>query len=381
VETHWAGRDTWEERAIKRRYALWGLTLAVLLVVGGGTAWAWLRSRDAAPNPALYTTTLAGTPAALAVDGRTGRVFVTATRGGAGGAVLDEDTGATLAGQAIPASALVVDERAGTIIAAGPGGVNMLDAASGRYLRTIPMGVTPSAIAGDARTERAFVVDPGSNTVFMLDTRSGAVVGARSMLVTPASVTVDATDDQAFVTTIDSPFVDVLDARSGALVRILVARASGGPLAVDGKSGHVFVLDSGGASVAMVDGRSGLVLRTILVGRFPVAVALDARRGRVYVVSRDSASSFNPTDTGSVSVIDTRTGGLLRTIPVGVDPVAVAVDADSGRVFVATRGGASETPDAWRWVPDWLRDRLPFLPPPGSHLRVFPSGVTALAAP
>jgi len=378
VETHWIGRDIWEERAIKRRYALWGLALAVLLAVAGGAA--WLRFRAQAPNPALYTTTLNGTPAALAVDGHTGRVFVTVTHGGAAGAMLDEDTGATLSVIPIPASALAVDERAGTVVAIGVGGVSLLDAASSRYLHTVPVDAAADTVAVDARTGHAFVVDPGSDAVRMFDTRTGAVVGARRMLVTPALVAVDATAGQAFVTT-DSPFVDVLDARSGALVRTLVARASGGPLAVDGRSGHIFVLDSGGASVAMLDRRSGLVLRTIPVGRFPLAVALDTRRGRAYVVSRDSASSFNPTDTGSVSVIDTRTGGLLRTIPVGVDPMAVAVDMDSGRVFVATSGGASVVPDAWRWVPSWLRDRLPFLPPPGSRLRVFPPGVTALAAP
>lgn len=380
METHWVGRTTWEERTIKRRYALRGLALAALLAVVGVAAWAWLRSRAQAPDIALYMTALPGTPAALAVDGRTGRVFVTVTRGPGGGAVLDEATGATLDGQAIPASALAVDERAGTVVASGPAGVNLLDAANGRYLRTIPTGVTSAAVTVDPRAGHAFVVDPGSNTVFMLDTRSGAVVGARRMLMTPALVAVDATADQAFVTT-DSPFVDVLDARSGALVRTAVLRASGGPLAVDGRSGRIFVLASGGASVVMLDRQSGLVLRTIPVGQFPVAVALDPRRGRAYVVSRDSASSFNPTDTGSVSVIDARSGVVLRTIPVGVDPVAVAVDPESGRVFVATRGGASEIPDAWRWVPGWLRDRLPFLPPPGPRLRVFSPAVTALAAP
>ena len=371
------GRDTWEEQAIKRRSGLWGLALALLLAVGGGTA--WLRFRAQAPNLALYTKTLNGTPAALAVDGRTGRVFVTATRGAAG-AMLDEATGVTLSVIPIPASALAVDERAGTVVAIGVGGVSLLNAASSRYLHTVPVDAAADTVAVDARSGHAFVVDPGSNAARMFDTRTGAVVGARSMLMTPALVAVDATAGQAFVTT-DSPFVDVLDARSGALVRTLVARASGGPLAVDGRSGHVFVLDSGGASVAMLDRRSGLVLRTIPVGQFPVAVALDARRGRAYVVSRDSASSFNPTDTGSVSVIDTPTGGVLRTIPVGVDPVAVAVDVDSGRVFVATRGGASVVPDAWRWVPGWLRDKLPFLPPPGPRLRIFPPEVTALAAP
>jgi len=362
---------------MKRRYAPLGLALAVLLAGGGA---ALVRSRPESPNPVLYTATLSGNPVALAVDGRTGRVFVTTMRGGGAGAVLDIATGATLDPMPIPGSSLAVDERAGTVFVLGAGGVTMLDATRGRVLRQLAVGATPTTLAIDARTGHAFIVDPGSNAVYMLDTRTGAVVRAQNMVMTPSLVAVDEQGGQALVTS-DSPFVSVLDTGSGAAVRTAVFRAFTGALAVDGRSRRAFVADPHGASVVMLDARSGQVLRTITVGQFPTAMVVDTRRGRAYVASRDEAASFNPTTTGSVSVLDTRTGAILRTIPVGVDPVALAVDEGSGRVFVATRGGATVVPDAWGWLPGWLRGRLPFLPTPGPHLRVLSPGVTALAVP
>jgi len=363
---------------MKRRFAPRTLALALAVLLAGGGA-AWVRSRRVSPSPVLYTATLSGSPAALAVDGRTERVFVTAAHDGAG-SVLDARTGALVGVILIPGEALAVDERAGTVFAVGSTVVSMLDAANGRFLRQLAVGATSMTVAVDARVGHAFVVDPGSNTVYMLDTRTGAVVRGQSMVMTPALVAVDEQAGQALVTS-DSPFVSVLDAGSGASVRTAVFRAFTGALAVDGRSRRAFIADPRGNSVVMLDARSGQVLRTITVGRFPAAVAVDARRGRAYVVSRDEAFSFNPTTTGSVSVLDTRTGAVLRTIPVGVDPVALAVDEGSGRVFVATRGGATVVPDAWGWLPGWLRGRLPFLPPPGAHLRVLPPAVTALAAP
>jgi len=228
---------------MKRRYR--ALLCAALIVALAGAGAAWVRARQDTPGPILYTVPLSGSPAALVVDGRTERVFVTAARDGAG-SMLDARTGALVGVMLIPGAALAVDERAGTFFAVGPTVVSMLDATNGRFLRQLAVGETPTTVAVDARVGHAFVVDPGNNAVYMLDTRTGAV---------------------------------------------------------------------------------------------------------------------------------------LRTIPAGVDPVAIAVDEESGRVFVATRGGAMVAPDRWRWLPSWLRDKLPFLPPPGPHLRVTPPGVTAFAAP
>ena len=76
-------------------------------------------------------------PAELAVDGRTGRVFV---------ANRDDNT------------------------------VSVLVATSGAVLRTIAVGPRPSALAVDEQTGRVFVVDPFySGVISVLDATSGRI--------------------------------------------------------------------------------------------------------------------------------------------------------------------------------------------------------------
>jgi len=61
-------------------------------------------------------------------------------------------------------------------------------------------------------------------------------------------------------------------------------------------------------------------------------------------------------------VLDARTGTSQRTLVMGSDPAAVAVDAHSGHVFVASAGdGKPRAAQRGRAVPPWLR-WLPFLP-------------------
>ena len=53
-------------------------------------------------------------------------------------------------------------------------------------------------------------------------------------------------------------------------------------------------------------------------------------------------------------------GALLRMVPVGVQPLAVAVDARTGQAFVVNYGGTVRQPPPWAgpWVPR-LRQWLP----------------------
>jgi hypothetical protein len=52
-----------------------------------------------------------------------------------------------------------------------------------------------------------------------------------------------------------------------------------------------------------------------------------------------------------VTVLDARTGAILSTIPVGVDPVAVAVDERTGHVLGLSSGGSLAVPDPWGLAP------------------------------
>jgi YVTN family beta-propeller protein len=84
------------------------------------------------------------------------------------------------------------------------------------------------------------------------------------------------------------------------------------------------------------------VLRTVAVAPSPVAVAVDAATGRAFVASRGPLDyGGHPRGRGSVAVLDARAGTLLRTVTAGTDPTAVAVAAQRGRVFVLNQGDNS----------------------------------------
>src|SRR5207253_5583212 len=72
-------------------------------------------------------------------------------------------------------------------------------------------------------------------------------------------------------------------------------------------------------------------LRTFGVGAFPYAVAVSAS-GRAFVVNRTSDWTGMSADGGSVSVVDLRGGTVVRRVPVGDDPRAIAVAEQAGRV-------------------------------------------------
>jgi|SRR2546429_3598807 len=85
-----------------------------------------------------------------------------------------------------------------------------------------------------------------------------------------------------------------------------------------------------GVRAAGAPGASG-VLYTVRLGTNPLAVAIDAHTARAFV-----AGSNN-----TVSVLDARSGTVVRTILVGRNPAALAVDAATGRTFVANSSSDS----------------------------------------
>ena len=85
---------------------------------------------------------------------------------------------------------------------------------------------------------------------------------------------------------------------------------------------------------------------------------------------------------GGVTVIDERSGAIVRTISVGGTPDSMSVDERTGRVFVADSGGVVIGSDPWQQVPAWvprqLYNWLPFLPRPGSTSRVMPPSMVII---
>lgn len=377
-------------RRMSRKQILAGL--AMVMILAGGL---WTRLADETHSPILQTIPLGGIPAALAVDGRTRRVFVISAYGGES-RLLDARTGATLRTLPVVGAAVAVDEQSGRVFVTGPAGVTMLDATSGRVLRVTGIAVAPGSVAVDAPAGHVFVANPANNTVTMLDAATGAVLHGTAVVLTPLSVLVDPRTHRAYASS-DSPLVAVIDTRSGSVLGATAMRGLPNPAVMDGATGRTFIADPQGTSVSVLDTTSGAALRTVTVGSFPVAVTADAATGRAFVLARSTANPIksvgpvpvdlefglngttNPTAPGGVYILDGYSGAILHRLPAGLSPIALAFDRYSGHLFVANGFGVQITRDPWNWLPSWLRHRLPFLPPPGPHITIVPPHVTILA--
>lgn len=300
-----------------------------------------------ARSGALLRTAVVGTaPLALAVDTRTNRAFVTS--GGGSGCVQ------------LPLAC----HRDPTV-------VSVLDTRTLRLLRTVEVGYFPHDIAVDERGGRVFVTEVDG--IAVLDAATGRLL--RTI------------DGVTSVLAVDRRNGHIVVAAGGGLVRVLDASGRhilhsvdlGGALVetagVDEPAGRLWIAGIAsfpalGGRVSVLDMRTGQVLHTIAVGRLPDAVAVDARSRRAYVLNQVDSS---------LSVIDMRRWRVVRTVPVGLSPTAIAVDGATGRVIVgAMQTPASHNRDPWGWTPAWLRRWLPFLPAPAAPSRPLPGGVTIL---
>ena len=303
---------------------------------------------------------------AMAADGAAHRLVVVSTastfRGDGLASVLDTRSGALLAmHDAGPtACAVRMDERSGHAFVLNrpvdapllPTGVTVVDAVTGAIVRTVPATVGPALLAADEQRGYIFLTGlrGAGGDIDVLDARSGAVLRRIGVASPPAALAADARTAHLFVAlppvgAATAGSLLMLDAGTGAPPGTVPVGQDPTAVATDGQTGRSFVLDSRGPSVpsdhgsspgdvSMLDTVRGVVLRHVQVGVNPQGIAVDSRAARVIVVNQGRESSMprqvRPIPS-SVSILDARSGALLRTVPVP--------DALSAQLVVDERDG------------------------------------------
>jgi hypothetical protein len=231
--------------------------------------------------------------------------------------------------------------------------VSTLDESTGRVLRTAPIAGIPAVL----------VEDPQSGHVFVGPTSEGGAFAGRLSLL-------DATTGAVLRS------IDLLRAPPMAMPALDVHG-----LAVDARTGHVFVAWTGtyqgepaASGVSMLDAASGALLKRIAVGVFPTAVVVDEQRGHAFVTHRDIINSDgDPRGNGSLSVLDTASGRVVDTKPVGWGPTGMALDAPTGLLLVANQSIQGTDQGTISIVRARPRHALPTDPVPPAHgARYFP---------
>jgi DNA-binding beta-propeller fold protein YncE len=414
---------------VRARPWIAGLALLLAAIITGVLVSGRLTS-----SPLLSSLTLGTTPWAATLDQETGRLFVVSRSPGSAAIAPTHGFASAgsysfavngnhaniynLASSRAPDTLSILDEGGRLVrtvpIVGEPGGVavdprrellyitsddedtlSVRDARSAALIDTMSVGTRPNALAVSVSTGRLFVVNGGGGTVSVVDTRSEQLLRTVNVptAVDGATAAVDSRIARVFVA--GSGSLSVLDSRSGALLKTVTLESqsvqwsalpaqSGSVLlgtmtgmAVDERAGRVYILESGVLSI--VDAGSGGVLRRMLVGSDATALALDARDGHLLLSRMGGADSSGSIEgAGSLEVLDPITGAVLRTISVGIAPIAVAVDERAGRVIVVDSGGDHSAADPLGWLPSGLRQRLPFVPAGRSGVRRDPARVLVL---
>ena len=104
------------------------------------------------------------------------------------------------------------------------------------------------------------------------------------------------------------------------------------PISLANANGVIYVAEFGRGVVGVIGGAPLALQTEIPVGVNPVNLALLPSSSKIYVVNRGS---------GSVTVISTADNSVTATIPVGSNPVWAIASADSSRVFVVNQGSST----------------------------------------
>lgn len=116
-------------------------------------------------------------------------------------------------------------------------------------------------------------------------------------------------------------------------------------IAIDTKGHRLFVTNPGSGTLTVIDSRTGKLLKTVKTGSAPLDVAWNATSRQVYVTNRGNG------DNGTVTVVDGRSYAILAQLRTGTYPQTITVDPAGKAVYVSNkakglpRGAAPGTPE------------------------------------
>jgi hypothetical protein len=226
---------------------------------------------------------------------------------------------------------------------------------NGSVLGAVKGTDSASIVAADPAAVRVYAVlasqnQPGTRTL-ILNSQSGKVL--RTLSYAPQTITIDQRDDRVFL--LATNVLTTVNATTGALIysqTLPEGEVSG--IGVDERTSRLFISEypeayhdrkAGPATISVVDTHTGRVTRTLSTDRqtlFVGALVVDGPAGVVLSSAGNSGT-----------ILDARTGAIRRTVKLANGGLTspAAVDPATGHIFGFSSGGISELdPKTWRLV-------------------------------
>ena len=212
--------------------------------------------------------------------------------------------------------------------------VEVLDAATGRKLGEIAPTNGVHGIALAPAQNHGFTTNGTDRSVTMFDLRTLATLKVIKYTgVKPDALEFDPETRRVFVANGDPKLggdLTVIDAATGDIIATVELSGKLEGMAFDGR-GRLFVAAEDRGTVHVVDTRTLAVLAQwpLAPGEEPTGVAIDAVHHRLFLACSNHL----------LVVLDSDSGRVISTSPIGGGPDGAAFDPTTGRVFTSNREG------------------------------------------
>lgn len=191
-----------------------------------------------------------------------------------------------------------------------------------------------SGVAVDPSRHRLYVTESNANAVAVIDTSSVRVIHTIKLPGDPQGIGVDTTLHRVFVGLFKLNRIAVIAESSGtSMGSVQVGTRPVHPFRVDPSAHRLYVVDSGSSTLSIIDTRSLHVVRTLRTGAHPEGLDVWPGKSRAYVSDEgDPGTDRNSGHTASV--IDLRSGRIIDTVPTLQGPDGIAYDQTTGNIYV-----------------------------------------------
>jgi DNA-binding beta-propeller fold protein YncE len=207
--------------------------------------------------------------------------------------------------------------------------VEVLDADTGKKLGEIAPTNGVHGIAIAAEFNHGFTSNGKANTVTMFDPTTLQTLKVIPLHgKKPDAIVYDVDTKQVFVC--NGGILAVIDAATGELKTDVKVGGSLEEMAFDGH-GRLFVNAEDQSVIHVVDTHALKLIDTwpLAPGEGPTGLAIDREHHRL----------FSACGNGKFIVLDSDTGSLVATLPIGEDPDGAVFEPATGRAFASSRGG------------------------------------------
>lgn len=238
----------------------------------------------------------------------------------------------------------------GTTLQGGQGTVVEVNLFNNTVFGSTQVGYEPMGLAvgpaGTPAAEKLYVVNScpsgalpctgGNDTVSVINTATNKVTATITVGGFASEVAVSTNGKFAYVT--NSGTVSVINTATNQVSKTIqtgITGNLGAGLAVSPNGKELYEADPFKSSLDVINATTGKVTAKIPVGNNPLAVAVSPDGSVVYVANAGEGNTLGTT----VSVISTATNKVIDTITVGREPSGIAVSPDGAKLYVTTGDG------------------------------------------